>query len=133
MFVIDWEFAQVSSPIFDLGQMLAELYLVAHFRASPVIAPLIGSFLQAYGRNETEDSFRVAIHFGVHLIVWPCRVPGWGDDAQIEDCIRFGLECVRNAHQKQKEWFRGGILEKLFFPASNEDDALLVEFAMKKV
>ena len=118
LFVIDWEFAQISSPAYDLGQMFAELFLFQHFRNDPNGCTIIDSFLRAYGLVDLELAYHIAIHFGIHLIVWPCRVPGWGDQTQVEECARIGMDYVRHAHKREKVWFEAGVLEELFFLGS---------------
>jgi hypothetical protein len=78
---------------------------------------MISALMIGYGSLDVDMAFRVALHFGVHLIVWPCRVPWWGEGEVMEKCVEFGRDCCQHAWKKDKEWFRGGVLEKLFFPS----------------
>ena len=71
--------------------------------------------MHAYGEIPAEDAWEVALHFGIHLVVWPCRVPGWGSRAQIERCLVTGREFVEGAWGKERAWFEGSVLESLFF------------------
>jgi thiamine kinase-like enzyme len=32
LLIVDWEFSQLNSIVYDLGQMLAELYQLKHFK-----------------------------------------------------------------------------------------------------
>lgn len=115
--VIDWELSQLSSRAFDLGQCFAELFLLKHFRSIQAGSDMISAFMTGYGSLNEDMAFRVALHFGVHLIVWPCRVQGWGEGAIMEKCVEFGRDCCEHAWKKDKEWFRGGALGALFFPS----------------
>lgn len=118
LFVIDWELSHIGCLAFDLGQMFAELYLLTHFRSMPAGTGIISAFMTGYGELDDDMAFRVALHFGVHLVVWPPRVPGWGKGEIMERCVEFGRDCCINAWNEDKEWFRGGALDSIFFPAS---------------
>ncbi|KAI9840651.1 MAG: hypothetical protein M1838_003953 [Thelocarpon superellum] len=59
--IIPWELCQISSIVFDLGQMLAELYRPYHFRNSQPSLVLIDEFLKAYGHLELSQPFDVLI------------------------------------------------------------------------
>ena len=114
VFVLDWELSHISSFIFDLGQMFAELYLLRHFRGSQPIFTILGSFLAAYGSILTQDCFNIMLHCGTHLVVWPWRVSGWGNKEQIDRCILFGSEIIQNAYDRNVQWFKAGIFSALF-------------------
>jgi thiamine kinase-like enzyme len=115
--VIDWELSQIGSRAFDLGQCFAELYLLAHFRSIEAGSQLISAFMAGYGPIDEDLAFRIALHFGTHLIVWPCRVPGWGEGEIMEKCIEKGRDYVQRAYTKDIEFFRDGVLDKVFFPS----------------
>jgi hypothetical protein len=115
LLVIDFELSHVSSLAFDLGQAFAELYLLSHFRNISAGKDMISAFMAGYGKLDDDMALRVALHFGVHLIVCPCRVPGWGEAEIMEKCVEFGRDCCTHAWAGDKEWFRGGVLDKVFF------------------
>ena len=81
VFVLDWKLCHVSSFVFDLGQMFAELYLLRHFRGLQSISTILSSFLAAYGWISADDCLNIMIHCGTHLIFRPWRVSGWGNEA----------------------------------------------------
>jgi hypothetical protein len=114
--VIDWEMSQVSSRAFDLGQCFAELYLLTHFRSVEAGSQCISVFMAGYGPVEEDLAFRVALHFGTHLLVWPCRVGGWGEGEIMEKCVKMGRDYCKHAYEKDKEFFKGGVLDKVFYP-----------------
>ncbi|KAI9682237.1 MAG: hypothetical protein M1817_000291 [Caeruleum heppii] len=114
VFVLDWEICQVSSFVFDLGQMLAEMYCLWHFRRSRSSRVILESFLSGYGAIEERSALDILIVCGVHLIVWPWRVPGWGNAAQMEECITFGRELVDNAYHGRVDFFRAGPFGSMF-------------------
>ncbi|MCJ1244568.1 hypothetical protein MMC30_001766 [Trapelia coarctata] len=138
--ILDWELIHLSSIVFDLGQMLAELYLLLCFRARQEVTVLIDAFLEAYGRVQRREAEDVMVVCGVHLMVWPWRVPGWDEgweereggrgkevgeggeergevesgETKMEGCIRFGRTLVQNAMSGDESWFREGVFRKLF-------------------
>jgi len=101
--------------------MLAELYLLLHFRAAASIPLITDAFLASYGPLPKEDALDVMIHCGVHLMVWPWRVRGWeegweekmrmgkgeGGRTRMEECVGFGAELVRRAVGGEEGLFRG--------------------------
>jgi hypothetical protein len=110
--------SQISSRAFDLGQCFAELYLLTHFRSVEAGAQCISAFMAGYGPIDEDLAFRIALHFGTHLLVWPCRVGGWGEGEIMEKCIEMGRDYCEHAYKKDIEFFRRGVLAKLFFPAA---------------
>ena len=128
IFILDWELAQISSAVFDLGQLLAELYLLLLFRERQEMRALIDAFLTSYGPVAKKDAFDVVIHCGVHLMVWPWRVPGWeegweekmrmgkGENAgtRMEECVGFGRALVGKALSGDEAWFGKGVFGRLF-------------------
>jgi len=116
--IIDWELAQVSSPVYDLGQFFAELYLLYHFKARLEALTIIDAFLASYGPLPGDLAFRTAVHFGVHLVVWPPVTPGWGDGEQLKDCVRVGAGYIHAGLQRDRRFFAGGPLKGLFTSAT---------------
>lgn len=94
MFIIDWELSHLSSIAFDIGQMLAELYELKLFKDIDAGTWLMESFMLGYGKIDDELAFDIAIHMGVHLIVWGSRVEGWGTKEQIERVVEVGRNWV---------------------------------------
>ncbi|KAL9107532.1 MAG: hypothetical protein Q9187_008414, partial [Circinaria calcarea] len=95
---------------------LRSWYLPSHFRGVDAGLYMIEAFLEAYGKMADEEAYEVALRFGVHLVVWPCRSgenDRWGTKEQLVGCVEVGRDFVRNAWEKNREWFRGGVLEKL--------------------
>lgn len=115
LMIIDWEMAHLSDYSYDIGQLLAELFLLKHFRKIAASQSLMASFMEGYGPLDIALAFRVATLFGTHLIVWGSRVPGWGDTTAVEECVRIGNAIVRAGFEEDKEWFRNGVLHHVFF------------------
>lgn len=105
--IIDFEIAQVSLPSADLGQMLAELYLLYHFAARPEALEILSSILASYGTSTLSDDekYRVVMNFGVHLIVWPPHTPSWTSCGaeKMKECVRFGVGTVGVAYNRSRE------------------------------
>jgi hypothetical protein len=72
-----------------------------------------------YGPVDDDMAFHIALHFGVHLIVWPCRVPGWGKGELMEKCVELGKDYCKHAWKKDRKWFKGSVLDALFFPPTD--------------
>lgn len=107
--VVDWEMARRGPVWCDLAQMCAELYLPYHFYGVAAAVDLLDAFLRAYGPLDADTARRLVVHFGVHLVVWPCRVvPSWGggDPAVLDDCIRVGAEFVEHGWRRDWHWVR---------------------------
>ena len=86
IFVLNWELYHLLSIIIDLGTMFAELYILYFFENSAPVLLILDSFLEAYGRIETQDAFDIMIYCGVHLIIWLCRTK-WSDSPKLMDYI----------------------------------------------
>ncbi|KAE8351662.1 kinase-like domain-containing protein [Aspergillus coremiiformis] len=114
LFIIDWELAQCGSRALDLGQMMAELYELKHFKDIDAGSWIIQGIAEGYPTLSEELVFRVLIHVGTHLICWGSTVPGWGTDKQVADVVRLGRDLIVNAWRKDKSWFKGGAWECLF-------------------
>lgn len=116
LLVSDWELTHCGPRALDLGQMLAELYLLKHFKDIDAGESIARGFLQGYYPPLSEDmAFRTLIHVGVHFIFFGSVVPGWGSEEQVEGIVRLGREFVVRAWGRDREWFEGwGVWEVLF-------------------
>ncbi|KAF8421575.1 kinase-like domain-containing protein [Tirmania nivea] len=115
LYVIDWEVSKVAPPLFDIGQMSAEIYFVSHFRRKSEAINLLDSFLCCYhGLDSLSSRCKMAIHFGAHLVVWPIRVLGWGTPKEVEACAKLGAEFIRKGLQVDVEWLKQSVLGQLF-------------------
>ncbi|KAL5685070.1 hypothetical protein EMGR_004656 [Emarellia grisea] len=112
--VIDWELSQLGSIAVDLGQMFAELYALSHFHSVTAASAMISSFMAGYGSLRDELAFRVALEFGMHLSLWPCREPANNGDQLVKRCVCLGKDMIVHAEEKDKLWFRSGILDSIF-------------------
>lgn len=119
--IIDWELSQLSSASADLGQMLAELFQLTHFRGLAAGVWLMQAFLRGYGPLEDEAAaFRTAVHVGTHLICWGSSVPGWGTAEQVAGVVEVGRELVVRAWGRERAFFEGGPLAGLFVSAEGD-------------
>jgi hypothetical protein len=108
--VIDWEMAKVGHVWGDIAQMCAELFLPFQFRRTKEGLEVMDAFLRAYGEVSEEVARRVVMHFGVHLVVWTCRVPGWGSAEEVESCVKVGAEFIERGWRKDWKWVRESVL-----------------------
>lgn len=114
LFIIDWELAQCGTRALDLGQMMAELYELKHYKDIDPGVWIIQGIAEAYPALGEEMAFRTLIHVGTHLIYFGSTVPGWGTERQIADVVRLGRDLIVKAWEKDKNWFKGGVWECLF-------------------
>ncbi|KAF9887649.1 hypothetical protein FE257_009742 [Aspergillus nanangensis] len=113
LFIIDWELTHSGARALDLGQMIAELYELTHFKGKAGTA-IIRGFTEGYANINDDMAFRTAIHVGTHLICWGTTVAGWGSEEQIEDLVRIGRDLVVKGWEKDRDWFVSGFWECLF-------------------
>ncbi|KAI9924545.1 hypothetical protein ASPWEDRAFT_28307 [Aspergillus wentii DTO 134E9] len=115
LFIIDWELCHCGARALDLGQMIAELYMLKHFKDIDPGLWVIQGFAQGYHEQLNEDlAFRIVIHVGVHLVFWGSTIPGWGTEEQVEEVVKIGRDFVVKGWEKEKAWFEGGPLGCLF-------------------
>lgn len=115
LFITDWELAQCDSRGLDLGQMIAELYQLKHFKDLDVGVWLIQDFVEGYRVSLTKDiAFRAAIHVGVHLVAFGSMIQGWGTEKQVEDVVRVGGDFVVKGWERDQGWFENSPLGCLF-------------------
>jgi roadblock/LC7 domain-containing protein len=113
MFVVDWELVHCGPRALDLGQMMAELYELTHFRGVAAGEWMIEGFVEGYGGMSEKMAYRAAVHVGTHFIAFGSSVPGWGSEEQVRELVRIGGELVVNGWEKNRRGF-GGVWECLF-------------------
>ncbi|KAM7194682.1 Protein kinase-like domain containing protein [Naviculisporaceae sp. PSN 640] len=98
MFVVDWEVTSFGMPERDVGQMLAELYMLNKFRDIKAGDWIIEGFMKGYGKlAEERDAFRTLMHIGAHLIVIGGTVEGWalkGKERDVELMVKSGADMI---------------------------------------
>ncbi|KAL4871381.1 hypothetical protein BDV12DRAFT_194446 [Aspergillus spectabilis] len=114
LFITDWELAQKGSRALDLGQMIAELYMLKHFKDIDAGLWAIEGFAEGYQDLSGDTAFRTIIHVGVHLIFWGSTVAGWGTEEQVRDMVRLGRDLVTKGWLKDRAGLDGEIWESLF-------------------
>ncbi|KIA75730.1 hypothetical protein HK57_00465 [Aspergillus ustus] len=112
--ITDWELAQVGSRALDLGQMIAELYMLKHYKDIDAGLWVIEGFAEGYDEISEEIAFRTLIHVGVHFIFFGSTVAGWGTPEQVRDLVRVGRDLITKASEKDRSAFKGEIWEVLF-------------------
>ncbi|KAF7934315.1 uncharacterized protein EAE97_008675 [Botrytis byssoidea] len=104
IFITDHELSHLSTPIFDLAQMCAELYMLTFFKSIPAGKELLIAFIKGYGLIEEDKRWRMLIYIGCHLICWGSRTAGWGSMEQVEACVELGRDLVVNGWERNREW-----------------------------
>ena len=114
IFVVDWEVTSLGVRVRDVGQMIAELYMLQLFKEIDAGEWFVEGYLAGYGKLSTEEAFRTVIHIGCHLVVIGGTVPGWGSSEDIAKVVAFGRDMIVNGWTKNKAWFDGGVLGAMF-------------------
>ncbi|KAL3469765.1 kinase-like domain-containing protein [Aspergillus californicus] len=114
LFITDWELAQKGTRALDLGQMIAELYMLKHFKDIDDGLWAIEGFAEGYQDLSEDLAFRTIMHVGVHLVFWGSTVPGWGTKEQVLDVVRQGRDLIIGAWEKDRTLFKKGIWACLF-------------------
>lgn len=106
--------AQVGVPAEDLGQFIAELWLLKLYKDIDAALWIINGFAEGYGKADTDFVYRVLIHVGAHLICMGSTTPGWGTAEQAQEIVRTGKDVLMNAWEKDAKAFEGHDLHCLF-------------------
>ena len=118
IYVTDFELTHVSLASADIGQMLAELYLLYHFWSRSEALEMMKGLLSTYKLTELTEElrFRVGLQFGVHLVVWPPFTQTWIDcgEERLKDCVQYGVDCISAAHRKDEHFWKSHVLGALF-------------------
>ncbi|KAI9646191.1 hypothetical protein NHQ30_005631 [Ciborinia camelliae] len=104
IFITDHELSHLATPIFDLAQMCAELYMLTYFKSIPAGNQILVSFLDGYGSIDEDKRWKMLVYIGCHLICWGPRVPGWGTSEQVEGCVELGRDLVVNGWWRDSDW-----------------------------
>ncbi len=114
MFIVDWEVVSLGIRARDIGQMMAELYMLKLFKGIDAGQWLVDGYIEGYGPLDLDTAFRVAIHVGCHLIVIGGGKYGWGTPEEAEKVVAAGRDLIVKGWQKDRAWFEGGDLRLLF-------------------
>jgi 5-methylthioribose kinase len=112
--VIDWEMAQVGVRAEDVGQFIAELWLLKLYKNIDGALWIINGFTEGYGQADANFAYRVLIHIGAHLICFGSTTPGWGTSEQGQNIVKDGRDVLLNAWKMDARAFEGHDLECLF-------------------
>ncbi|KAF2114307.1 kinase-like domain-containing protein [Lophiotrema nucula] len=122
LYIIDFEFAQLSHRSLDLGQIVGDIYerdlLPSSPRASPLSLPLLQAFIAGYGPLSEDLAYRTAIHAGIHLIgVLTRRDPStawlWPRE-EVEGLMSVAVCWIVKGWQRDGGWFGDSVLARLF-------------------
>ncbi|KAL4784576.1 kinase-like domain-containing protein [Aspergillus varians] len=114
LLITDWELAQIGPRALDLGQMIAELYMLKHFKDIDAGLWVIEGFAAGYQDIPEDVAFRTIIHVGVHFIFWGTTVPGWGSKEQVRELVKLGRDLIVKAWERERAWFESGFWGVLF-------------------
>ena len=98
LYILDWELAKTGISGLNLGQLCAELHLIARFHPhrEESAKATIRSLLSAYRQSRKMDpvTARVALgHVGAHLVALTPRVR-WGGRERTREVVQEGVELL---------------------------------------
>ncbi|KAI3320121.1 kinase-like domain-containing protein [Xylariaceae sp. AK1471] len=118
LFIVDWEFAQFGYSVYDIGQMIGDIYERKHFSGADGAVPAIEGFIKGYGRLDNELAFRIAIHAGIQMIGWYTRrdpnAPLGFPLEKVTEAMTIGRDWVLKGWQRDLDYFESSPLASLF-------------------
>lgn len=118
--VIDWELTRVGNSATDVAQFAAEAAMLDTFRGQK---GLRDSFVRAYFRTSavsagSKDTLypwltRIALHYAVHLVVWPRRAAHWAPKADAARVARHGIAVLVDAVSDTPDIAAWGVFDGL--------------------
>lgn len=120
--VVDWEMVRRGCGGTDVGQFVAEAFLLDKFRSpsKDLATAFYESYLRHYGDTEeaapsAEYLRRVGVHCGLHLAFWP-TFARWADDEATKKVVIIGLRMITAAldeGQSPQAWYELMISKQL--------------------
>ncbi|KAF3042228.1 hypothetical protein E8E12_009898 [Didymella heteroderae] len=105
--VVDWELARIGNSATDIGQFAAEAMILDLVNNNHHEEGLCAAFMRAYFKTSAVDigskeslyawMTQIAIHYAVHLIVWPHRKVHWAPKEESATLAVHGLSVLENA------------------------------------
>jgi len=99
--LVDWELSRPGLPSIELGQMCAELYLLARFvdGRDKSMRETVEALWNAYAgvSKGLDGEFRRQLlqHAGAHFVGWPPRIlPAWGTEDEIQELVTEGASLL---------------------------------------
>lgn len=114
--IVDWEMAQLGVRPEDVGQLVAELWLLKLYKGIDAGLWILQGFVNGYGKVDHDFAFRALVHVGAHLICIGSSTPGWGSAEEGEAIARVGRDLLLAAWRKDLPAFKGHDLECLLWP-----------------
>lgn len=105
--VLDWELTRIGNSATDIGQFAAEATILDLLNGNSYQSGLCAAFIRAYfkasavgiGSKETIYAWmtQIAIHYAVHLIVWPPNAIHWAPKEEAPNFCIHGLTVLKDA------------------------------------
>lgn len=108
--VVDWELTRIGNSATDIGQFAAEATILDLVNNNNREKGLCATFIRAYfktsaveiGSKETLYGWmtQIAVHYAVHLIVWPCQGVHWAPQDAVAKLAVHGLSVLYSAFSR---------------------------------
>ena len=105
--VLDWELTRIGNSATDIGQFAAEATILDLLNGNNYQSGLCAAFIRAYfktsavgiGSSETIYAWmtQIAIHYAVHLIVWPSIAVHWAPKEDAPSFCVHGFTVLKDA------------------------------------
>jgi hypothetical protein len=124
--VVDWEITRLGNPATDVGQFMAESWILDTFAETREGdgAPdwtggrrLLGAFLKAYlaeRKLSESDKIRVAAQFGTHMAYYPSIIRYPVDSRQPTEMARVGRDMLEMVDAGDLEELKGSTIKLLW-------------------
>jgi hypothetical protein len=127
--VVDWEATRPGLPYMDVGQLVAELYLLRRFypETEHAVNICLDNFLRGYREAisgemigeviRVDDAFvrGAAMQVGVHLVIWTPRIESWKPATRVREVVEEGLEMILKGWIGDESWLRNSLVGKLLY------------------
>lgn len=121
--VVDWELTRIGNSATDIGQFAAESTILDLVNDNNHETGLCATFMRAYfktsavevGSKETLYGWmtQIAIHYAVHLVVWPCQSVHWAPPDAVAKLAVHGLSVLHSALSKAPDIRTWGLFDGL--------------------
>ena len=106
--VIDWEIYNYNSIYFDLGEFLADLYMLRHYRGSESCNWVLQGFAEGYGPLKREHLGHLAASIAVQAVSCGYVVAEADTPEDHASLAEFSRDLVLKARAGDSEWFEKG-------------------------
>lgn len=99
---------------FDLGQLLADLYMHQNFKGIDSCAALLQGFVDGYKPLTRSQLFHVAIYTGINILAWFPYVAAPLTKEQEEQLMSYGRDMILKGQEEDLKWLEHSFIGPIF-------------------